>query len=121
VHCNGKRSPTGTEHESTLAIYSLPLEQTMTLSDVLPSVRQLSVQDKLRLIRILTEELDDDANNLPLTKKDETDSNDLIDQLLAKPVKIDGFKPLAREDVYHSFGAARKLMEAMKRAEKKGN
>ena len=33
-------------------------EETMTLTDILPVVRQLPAADKIRLIRILAEELD---------------------------------------------------------------
>jgi len=38
----------------------------MTLTDILPFVRQLRMPDKLRLIRILAEQLDTDENIFPL-------------------------------------------------------
>lgn len=38
----------------------------MTLSEILPIVRQLSVGDKIRLIRILAEELDVQEDIFPL-------------------------------------------------------
>jgi hypothetical protein len=38
----------------------------MTLTDILPFVRQLRTHDKLRLIRIIAEQLDTDENISPL-------------------------------------------------------
>ena len=38
----------------------------MTLTDILPFVRLLRISDKLRLIRILAEQLDTDENIFPL-------------------------------------------------------
>ena len=38
----------------------------MTLTELLPMVRQLSAPDKLKLIRILAEELDTNENITPL-------------------------------------------------------
>jgi len=38
----------------------------MTLTDILPFVRQLRTLDKLRLIRIISEQLDTDENIFPL-------------------------------------------------------
>ncbi len=38
----------------------------MTLTDILPFVRQLRTLDKLRLIRIIAEQLDTDENISPL-------------------------------------------------------
>jgi len=38
----------------------------MTLTDILPFVRQLRMLDKLRLIRIIAEQLDTDENIFPL-------------------------------------------------------
>jgi hypothetical protein len=37
----------------------------MTLTEILPAIRQLPVLDKIRLIRILAEELDVEANLFP--------------------------------------------------------
>jgi len=38
----------------------------ITLTEILPLIRQLQMLDKLRLIRILAEQVDTDANILPL-------------------------------------------------------
>ena len=64
----------------------------MTLTDVLPTVRQLSAQDKLKLIRILAEELDTKVDAFPFQP------NRIY--YLATP--------------YNSFGAGRKLMDSIK-------
>jgi len=37
----------------------------MTLTEILPAIRQLPVLDKIRLTRILAEELDVEANLFP--------------------------------------------------------
>ncbi len=68
----------------------------MSLIELLPSVRQLPALDKLRLIRILAEELDSDEDIYPL-----------------QPNKI-YYLPTP----YNSFGVGRLLMAAM--AEKVG-
>ena len=71
----------------------------MTLTDLLPMLRQLSVQDKLRLIRILASELDIESDISPL-----------------EPHKI-YYLPTP----YNAFGAGEALMQAMKLAENNGN
>ena len=67
----------------------------MTLAQLLPAVRQLPAVDKLRLIRILAEELDTGENVLPLV-----------------PCKV-YYLPTP----YDAFGAGRALMDAMESAE----
>lgn len=64
----------------------------MTLSELLPAVRQLSAHDKLKLIRILAEELDTSENISPL----------------------EPFKTYDLPTPYNSFGAGAVLMQAMK-------
>ena len=71
----------------------------MTLTEVLPTIRQLSPQDKLRLIRILAEELDVKTDIFPFQP------NKIY--YLATP--------------YNSFGAGKKLMEAMNQADQRKN
>ena len=63
----------------------------MSLTELLPSIRQLAAFDKLRLIRILAEELDTDEDIFPLQ------SNRIY--YLPTP--------------YNSFGVGRLLMAAM--------
>ena len=63
----------------------------MSLTELLPSIRQLAAFDKLRLIRILAEELDTDEDIFPLQ------SNRIY--YLPTP--------------YNSFGAGRLLLAAM--------
>ena len=63
----------------------------LSLVELLPSARQLPFLDKLRLIRILTEELDTDEDISPF-----------------QPNKI-YYLPTP----YNSFGAGRILMQAM--------
>ena len=63
----------------------------MSLTELLPSIRQLAASDKLRLIRILAEELDTDEDIFPLQ------SNRIY--YLPTP--------------YNSFGVGRLLMAAM--------
>ena len=67
----------------------------MTLTEILPAVRQLPALDKLRLIRILAEDLDTGEDISPF------EPNKLYH--LATP--------------YDSFGAGRALMNAMKLAD----
>lgn len=67
----------------------------MSLTEVLPAVRQLSALDKLRLIRILAEELDAKEDIFPF-----------------QPNKV-YYLPTP----YDSFGAGRALMNAMKQAD----
>ena len=63
----------------------------MTLSEVLPSVRQLSIIEKLKLIRILAEDLEAAEDIAPL-----------------QPFKVyDLLTP------YNSFGAGATLMQAL--------
>ena len=71
------------------------MEKAMTLTELLPAVRQLPAQDKLRLIRILAEELDVKADMFPF-----------------QPNRI-----YALPTPYNSFGAGEKLMDAMKQTE----
>jgi hypothetical protein len=63
----------------------------MTLSEVLPSVRQLSIIEKLKLIRILAEDLETAEDISPL-----------------KP-----FKVYDLPTPYNSFGAGATLMQAL--------
>lgn len=69
----------------------------MTLAEFLPLIHQLSSVEKLRLIRILAEELDTQEDLLPI-----------------QPDKA-YFLPTP----YHSFGAGRALITAMEQASKK--
>ncbi len=71
----------------------------MKLTELLPMVRQLSAPDKLKLIRILAEELDTSEDISPL-----------------EPHKI-YYLPTP----YDSFGAGETLMQAMQSADKDGN
>jgi len=63
----------------------------MSLTELLPSIRQLPVLDKIRLIRILAEELDVEANIFPF-----------------EPYKI-----YYLATPYNMFGAGKALMDAM--------
>ncbi len=67
----------------------------MTLTEILPAVRQLPALDKLRLIRILAEELDLEQDVSPF-----------------EPYKI-YYLPTP----YNTFGAGKALMDAMKTAD----
>lgn len=67
----------------------------MTLTELLPAVRQLSVSDKLKLIRILAEDLDTAEDISPL----------------------EPFKTYDLPTPYNSFGAGAALIEAMKQAD----
>jgi len=67
----------------------------MTLSEILPSVRQLSTIEKLKLIRILAEDLETAEDILPL-----------------KPFKIYDLPT-----PYNSFGAGAVLMQALELAD----
>ncbi len=67
----------------------------MTLAELLPVVHKLPAQDKLKLIRILAEDLDIKADIFPF-----------------QPNKI-YYLPTP----YNSFGAGKALMAAMKRAD----
>lgn len=70
----------------------------MTLTELLPMVRQLSAPDKLKLIRILAEELDTNEDISPL-----------------EPHKV-YYLP-----THDSFGAGEILMQAMQLANNGGN
>ncbi|BAZ51783.1 hypothetical protein NIES4103_44410 [Nostoc sp. NIES-4103] len=63
----------------------------MTLSELLPMVRKLSAPEKLKLIRILAEELDTNEDISPL----------------------EPFKTYDLPTPYNSFGAAEVLMQAL--------
>jgi hypothetical protein len=64
----------------------------MTLADVLPNARKLSAIEKLKLIRILAEDLDTAENIAPL----------------------ESFKTYEFQTPYDSFGAGVILMETLK-------
>lgn len=70
----------------------------MTLTELLPAKRPLSAPDKIRLIRILGEELDSDEDISPLER----------------------FKTYDLPTPYNSFGAGETLMQAMKSADHGG-
>ncbi|WP_414530083.1 hypothetical protein [Nodularia chucula] len=67
----------------------------MTLTELLPAVRKLSVSEKLKLIRILAEELDTSENISPL----------------------EPFKTYDLPTPYDSFGAGEILMQTLKESE----
>jgi hypothetical protein len=64
----------------------------MTLADVLPNARKLSASEKLKLIRILVEDLDTAEDIAPL----------------------EPFKTYELPTPYDSFGAGKILMETLK-------
>ena len=66
----------------------------MTLADVLPAIRQLSATEKLKLIRILAEDLDIDNNIAPL----------------------EPFKTYDLPTPYNNFGAGAILMETLNKS-----
>ncbi|MGK7873570.1 MAG: hypothetical protein AB4426_09750 [Xenococcaceae cyanobacterium] len=66
----------------------------MTLSELLPAVRMLSSTDKLKLIRILAEELETREDIVPL----------------------EPFKTYKLPTPYNSFGAGAVLMQTLKEA-----
>lgn len=68
----------------------------MTMTELLPSIRQLSAVEKLRLIRILAEELDTKEDMFPFQP----------DRIYYLPTP------------YRSFGAGRALMTAMEQEPK---
>jgi len=74
-------------------------EKVMTLTEILPTVRQLPILDKIRLIRILAQELDTEEDIFPL-----------------EPYKV-YYLPTP----YNVFGAGRALMNAMKTADASSN
>ncbi|MDM9580812.1 MULTISPECIES: hypothetical protein [unclassified Nostoc] len=67
----------------------------MTLSELLPAVRKLSVSEKLKLIRILAQELDTNEDISPL----------------------EPFKTYDLPTPYNSFGAGEVLMQALKQTD----
>lgn len=67
----------------------------MTLSEVLPSIRQLSIIEKLKLIRILAEDLEVAEDIFPL----------------------EPFKTYDLPTPYDSFGAGAMLMQALESAD----
>jgi len=67
----------------------------MTLSEVLPSIRQLSIIEKLKLIRILAEDLEAAEDISPL----------------------EPFKAYDLPTPYNSFGAGATLMHALESAD----
>jgi hypothetical protein len=71
----------------------------MTLMDILPAVRQLPTLDKLRLIRILAQELDTTESIFPF-----------------EPYKI-----YYLATPYNVFGTGKALMDAMKTADASNN
>ncbi|MDZ8088092.1 MAG: hypothetical protein RMY16_21390 [Nostoc sp. DedQUE12b] len=68
----------------------------MTLTELLPAVRKLSVSEKIKLIRILAEELDTNEDISPL----------------------EPFKTCDLPTPYNSFGAGEVLMQALKQTDK---
>jgi hypothetical protein len=67
----------------------------MTLTELLPSIQQLSAPEKLKLIRILAEDLDTRADVSPL----------------------EPFKTYDLPTPYNSFGAGQSLMQALPQEE----
>jgi len=74
-------------------------EKVMTLTQILPTVRQLPMLDKIRLIRILAQELDTEEDIFPF-----------------EPYKI-----YYLATPYNVFGAGKALMDAMKMADASSN
>jgi hypothetical protein len=70
-------------------------EKVMTLTEILPTIRQLPIPDKIRLIRILAQELDTKEDIFPF-----------------EPYKV-YYVPTP----YNAFGAGKALMNAMKTAD----
>ncbi len=64
----------------------------MTLTEILPAIRQLPTVEKIRLIRILAQELDTEKDIFPF-----------------EPYKI-----YYLQTPYNAFGAGKALMDAMK-------
>jgi hypothetical protein len=69
----------------------------MQLNDILPAIQQLPVLDKINLIRILAEELGKPANIFP----------------------FEPYKTYYLATPYDTFGAGKKLMDALNAADKK--
>lgn len=68
----------------------------MTLTEILPAVRQLPMLDKIRLIRVLAEELDIEEKNV---------------------FPFEPYKIYYIATPYNMFGAGRALMDAMSLAD----
>ncbi|MBI4721110.1 MAG: hypothetical protein HY770_07830 [Chitinivibrionia bacterium] len=66
----------------------------MSLTEILPAIRQLPTPDKIRLIRILAQELDTEP----------------------APFPFEPYKVYYLPTPYNTFGAGRALMDAMKKA-----
>jgi hypothetical protein len=79
-------------------MYNLNKEVVMTLTEILPVVRQLPALDKIRLLRILATELDTEEDISPL-----------------EPYKI-YYLPTP----YNTFGAGKVLMETLDIASQNG-
>ena len=71
----------------------------MTLAEVLPAIRQLSPAEKLKLIRILAEDLDGAENIAPL----------------------EPFKTYDLPTPYDNFGAGAILMETLNQSDEEDN
>lgn len=71
----------------------------MTLTEILPAIRQLPALDKIRLIRILAEELDLEENLFP----------------------FEPYKTYYLPTPYNTFGAGKALMDAMRMADSHSN
>jgi hypothetical protein len=72
-----------------------PEEEVMSLTEMLPAIRQLPTLDKIRLIRILAEELDTEKDISPF-----------------EPYKV-YYLPTP----YNAFGAGKALTDAMNKAD----
>ncbi|MBF0227552.1 MAG: hypothetical protein HQK76_19065 [Desulfobacterales bacterium] len=70
----------------------------MTLTEILPFLRRLRATEKLKLIRILAEELDTDENIFPLERN----------------------KTYSLSTPYNTFGASELLMDALKNSDVDG-
>jgi hypothetical protein len=71
----------------------------MTLAEILPAVRQLPILDKIRLIRILAEELDREEDIFP----------------------FEPYRVYYLATPYNAFGAGKALMDAMRVADADSN
>jgi len=97
-----RRIPSGpaeSKRETLKLVDVIDKEKVMTLTEILPSVRQLPILDKIRLIRILAQELDTEEDIFPF-----------------EPYKV-YYLPTP----YNVFGAGKALMNAMKTADASSN
>ncbi len=70
----------------------------MTLEEILNSVKQLSLVDKVRLIEKVAPDIEKELLTLRL---DETKPNiNMIDYLLENPIQVDNLIPLKRDEIY---------------------